>query len=613
MPMAIAPSVVALAGAGSLHHASFAALAADVTMLGALGVLAKGRPAQVILAALVAAVVLVQAGAVYSYRTPLDRQMAEALLASWGDVRPVLRRALPIAIVAFFLLSTLFAVLLGAVPRALRERRSLRVSCILFAAVAFLGVAAAGPARGAADARLACALPVLVARRGARPFATASKFTGSGGARDGGPTSTGAEAQAQATVNLPVAPTTAPRPPHILFVLGESLRADDYAALVASGHVRFPGEFPDRITLGDHRTPSSYTAIAVWSALTGATPFGKDSEALGRVATVFDVAKAVRDRDGGPLAVTYASAQRRDVLERPNTLAGVTTFSVDDLVGHAVDDEDDVIDLGVDQRLAEKVVSLMDTPGTQTTFTVIHLSGTHAPYYVDPSQVPFQPWSHTVSWNGLPALRNAYRNAIVAQDTALLRMLAAFRRRVGNDPWVAFFTADHGEAFGEHSAIHHGQNLRREQGQVPAFIASGNGALSPAMLAALTGYAAQRTTHFDWLPTIAALLGVGGTLPLASVEPGFAGRSLVDRPRPLGALAIGNCSVSFKCPLDNWGAMDEDHIAYALPWDGDYACLAQGRRDSEGGAEEIPAADSASCTHLRTLANGVFGHQPGKK
>ncbi len=587
--MAIAPSVVALLGAGSLHHASFPALAADVALLVALGALAKGRPAQVALATLVAAVVLVQAGAVYSYRTPLDRQMAEALLASWGDVRPVLRRALPLAIVAFLLLSTVFAALLGAVPRELREHRSLRASCIMFAAIALIGVMAAEPARGAADARLASALPVLVAPRGAA-------------------------AQAQATLNLPIAPTTAPRPPHILFVLGESLRADDYAALVRSGHVRFPGEFPDRITLSDHRTPSSYTAIAVWSALTGATPFGKNSEALGRVATMFDVAKAVRDRDGSPLAVTYASAQRRDVLERPNTLAGVTTFSVDDLVGHAVDDEDDVIDLGVDERLAEKVVSLMDTPGTQTTFTVIHLSGTHAPYYVDPSQVPFQPWSHTVSWNGLPALRNAYRNSIVAQDTALLRMFAAFRRRVENDPWIVVFTADHGEAFGEHSAIHHGQNLRIEQGQVPAFIAGGNGALSPPMLAALTSYASRRTTHFDWLPTIATLLGVRGTLPLASVEPGFAGRSLVDPPRPLGALAIGNCSASFKCPLDNWGAMDEEHIAYALPWDGDYACLARGQHDAErGGAEEIPAPDNASCTHLRTLANGVFGHQPGKK
>ena len=64
--MAIAPSVVTLAGAGSLHHASFLALAADVALLVSLGMLAKGRPAQVVLGASVAAVVLVQAGAVYS-------------------------------------------------------------------------------------------------------------------------------------------------------------------------------------------------------------------------------------------------------------------------------------------------------------------------------------------------------------------------------------------------------------------------------------------------------------------------------------------------------------------------------------------------------------------
>jgi hypothetical protein len=332
---------------------------------------------------------------------------------------------------------------------------------------------------------------------------------------------------------------------------------------------------------------------------------------LGRSATLFDLAKAVRDARGAPLAVTYASAQRRDVLERPNTLAGVTTFSVDELVGHPVDDEDDVLELDVDGRLATRLVSLLETPGPQTTFTVVHLAGTHAPYYVDSAVVPFQPWSHTVSWSGLPALRNAYRNAIVAQDRALRRIAAAFLQRVGGEPWIVIFTADHGEAFGEHSAIHHGQNLRKEQGQVPAFVAAGNGALSPAMRAALTRYADQRTTHFDWLPTVAALLGVRGTLPLASVEGGLVGRSLVETPRRLEPLAIGNCNASFKCPLDNWGAMDEDHLAYALPWDGDYACLQTGA--DRGSTPELPAENDASCKDLRALANRVFGHLPGKK
>ena len=73
-------------------------------------------------------------------------------------------------------------------------------------------------------------------------------------------------------------------------------------------------------------------------------------------------------------------------------------------------------------------------------------------------------------------------------------MLRAFLRRVGSEPWLVLFTSDHGEAFGEHKAIHHGQNTYDEQIHVPGFVAFGNGALDPAQEAAFRSPTARRSS-----------------------------------------------------------------------------------------------------------------------
>src|SRR4029078_9852796 len=120
---------------------------------------------------------------------------------------------------------------------------------------------------------------------------------------------------------------------------------------------------------------------------------------------------------------------------------------------------------------------------------------------------PFTPWERTVTWSSMPALHNAYRNAIFEQDHSVAQVVRWFWGAQGSSPHVVVFTSDHGEAFGEHGAIHHGQNLYDEQIHVPGFIAA-RGLLWAEEARALEGAKGEFVTHFDVLPTILDALGV---------------------------------------------------------------------------------------------------------
>src|SRR5581483_5862833 len=150
--------------------------------------------------------------------------------------------------------------------------------------------------------------------------------------------------------------------------------------------------------------------------------------------------------------------------------------------------------------------------------------------------------SHTVAWAGLDALHNAYRNAIVEQDRHVAAAIRLFLEKVGYEPYVIFFTSDHGEAFGEHGAIHHGQNLYDEQLHVPAWIAWGNGGLDASQVQNVESYRNALVTHLDVLPTLLDVEGVLDGYSLTPIRKVLGGRSLVAPRRALAApLPITNC------------------------------------------------------------------------
>jgi hypothetical protein len=174
---------------------------------------------------------------------------------------------------------------------------------------------------------------------------------------------------------------------------------------------------------------------------------------------------------------------------------------------------------------------------------------------------------------------------------------------VGSSPYAIVFTSDHGEAFGEHGAIHHGQNLFEEQIHVPAWVATGNGALEDEEIAALSAHERAATTHLDILPTLLDITGVLGgdaALPNRSRTPG---RSLIRPPTPLRApVPITNCTELFRCPLDTWGLLDESRHLTAQAWDADWQCA-----DLRGAPMPL---DDARCVTLRESSRTWFSTKP---
>ena len=392
----------------------------------------------------------------------------------------------------------------------------------------------------------------------------------------------------------------------MLFVLTESVRASDYCGDPSSPCPTAPETaslLPNRVALRELRSLASYTAIAANALLGGRMPLGSRAQIVA-TPLVFDYLHAVRGGATRP-KVLFWSAQADSLFERSDVRDATDSYvTVESFVGHPIDDLEDVIDQHVDALLADHVER--ELPKVEGPFfLMLQLCGTHAPYFVDPAAAPFSPYTRTASWSGLDPLHRAYQDAIHAQDTSFARMLRAFFTRVGDGPWAVVLTSDHGEAFGEHTAIHHGQNLYDEQIHVPGFVAFGNGALEPGEEVALRAHAHDFLTHLDLLPTLLDLFGVLDSFPITPYRAKLAGRSLL---RPFEAappaLPATNCTPLFPCPLRNWGVLDGRYELAAQAWDADWRCI-----DLATGVESLDLA-LPECKALRDASRGLWPTLP---
>jgi hypothetical protein len=512
---------------------------------------------------------------------------------AFRDVRPVLVRALPGILAG---VSVAFAVELALLEFLELARhgggRALpRASAPAAAALALALILAGRPRDGTPDV---AAIHALAATPSLAGLAGAGTGGGGGGA-------------AQATT-LPPLLSAKGALPDVLFVLTESVRASDY---VTTGREATAPETaaltPGRTELARLRAVSSYTAVSVSALLTGRSQEGGRDEIL-RAPNLFDVAHAVRDPRGGGYRVLYVSAQSETVFEAKDVRASIDAFvTVETMLGRDVDDaeyETVPFDADVASRL-EGLLREDDRP----VFAVLHLVGTHAPYFVDEARAPFTPWSHVVTWSGMPALHNAYRNAILAQDRAVARALRAFEVHAAHAPGrprVVLFTSDHGEAFGEHGAIHHGQNLYDEQIHVPAWIWASPGALDDAERAARASAKARFATHLDVVPTLLDVLGLGDNTALRDARARFGGASLL---RPAGTQAptpVTNCTGMFPCPLDTWGLLAPGRKLVAQRWDADWGCF-----DLHAGERYVdPTQNDEACRALRAASMRTYKAMP---
>jgi len=571
-----------------------------------------------VVAATWAAVLVLQAMVFRYYHAPLDVQVAASALHAWHDVRGVLVRALPVAALTTALVAVaeyqLLRLAVCALPsrtapegRRSVHRKATAVVIAVAVAVVWAGLLrGSGPRHATPEVRAVHALDALASRHrvdrgvshGTTPAAT-----------------------------LP--PLLTERAlPDVLFVLTESVRASDYLTQGDGATAPETARVTrGRVDLRQLRAVSSYTAVSVSAILTGASQEGPRARILA-LPSMFDLAHAARDPAGASPTVLYFSAQSATVFEADHVRATVDRFvTVETLHGHDVEDDADYAQLPLDREIVDAFLDeLPRHPAGQgrsahrPLFAVLHLVSTHAPYFVDPARAPFRPYGHVVTWAGMPELHAAYRNAIVAQDALVARAIEAFVARAGSRPWLVVLTSDHGEAFGENGAIHHGQNLMDEQVHVPAFVAYGGGALDAAQARALADHTDRFVTHLDLLPTVLDAMGLGDNPAVAAARAravgggggGAArlvpGRSLLRPHAPRPPLPVTNCTGMFPCPLDTWGLYEEDRKLVARRWDPGWSCLAL-TAQGEGPAERASPSDPA-CDRLRAASRIVFPTLP---
>lgn len=538
---------------------------ASVLLWGGLALRAERALPKALLALFSAWLATVQLAFFRHYRTFLDLDAALAARRMWADVAPVVVQHLPRVALLATGLAALHYVVLSSTPKA-RGRSSL-AAVLLGATLLPLASSLDGGALRAASALI-------------RPL----------------------EAKAAGGVVVHDLPSRKRTLPHVLFLLTESVRASDYPSDPRDPPATAPETaalLPHRMALRQLRSLGSYTSIAVNALLGGRAPLGS-REAIAATPLLFDYAQAVRASGGRP-QVHYWSAQTDSLFERSDVRDATDTFvTLDDLVGRKVDGVQDVLEARADALLAARVER--DLPALRgPLLLLLHLSGTHAPYYVDPSHAPFQPYRRVATWSGLGELHNAYKNSIVAQDVSVARMIRAFLARAGAEPWLIVLTSDHGEAFGEHKAICHGQNVYDEQIHVPGFIAFGNGALAPHEVEALTAHQDDVVTHLDLLPTLLDAWGVWDSFELTAHRKVLEGQSLL---RPFAGtrtpVPLTNCTPLFPCPLRNWGVLGDTHALVSQAWDDGFRCV-----ELRSGREGL-SLDEPACARLKQASRALW-------
>ncbi len=534
--------------------------------------LLEKRVLRVIVAAVVALIVALEWDYFHRFHVTLDAQALACARQNWADVRGTVGDSLQSLFVRTLLLFFAEFALLE-LSKNLKVRAPLKI----------LGFAATALALGG----------FLVARRTPEfelTFGTGRLL----------------KSQKALTVNAAAVPiTTTPLriPPNVLFILSESIRASDYCDVPGTPCPTAPRTealLPQRLPLRYMRSVGSYTSIALSGLYTGVHQVRSREEILA-TPTLFDFLRALRTPGDATIPTRYISGHFADYL-MGRDLHADTMAPLEVLGGHDDGTLPKEATRGADGMLLDRYLEELQKSDAPD-FVMLHLSGTHVRYFIDPNDAPFQPWTTIVSYEGMDQLRNKYKNAIYTQDKIVDAAVKAFIAKQADKPYVIFFTSDHGEAFNEHEAIHHGQSLHEEQAHVPAWIVNGNGAIDEASWNHLREHADRPLTHLDILPTFLDLYGVYDAIAFQPFKAKLDGRSLLRAPSPMAhAIPISNCPSWFECPIANWGVQKDETLLVANVWNAHWNCS-----NVKTHAEWL---DTSACRELVEVSKGFYPNLP---
>ncbi|MGO9838824.1 MAG: sulfatase-like hydrolase/transferase [Polyangiaceae bacterium] len=364
---------------------------------------------------------------------------------------------------------------------------------------------------------------------------------------------------------LPPLTSARARPPNVLLVLGESIRAD---ATCSDPPPRCKSPMlddvvPDRMSLGvlTAQTPNTFSAsVLLW---TGVVP-NADFRDAHTAPTLWELARAVGYR------TAYLSSQNPE-YEDFGTFTRVAGIDVNitaiDLGGMEQEQ------LGApDERAVDAALRFVrETPTTTPYFAVLHLSNTHAPYRVDPALLPFVPQSPD-PLGDVKAFHNRYRDSVRLVERTLADLLRAMRGLPTWDDTAVVFLSDHGEEFREHGGLYHNHSLYEEGVRVPGWLVAGRNAVGDLQRLSLATHGGHRTYTEDVHETVVDLFGLEeerASLPLAGL---VTGRSLL-RPRGEDPPMLLATSTAVWEPDDaRYGVMLGNRVLFGGPT-GSWSCF----------------------------------------
>ncbi len=409
--------------------------------------------------------------------------------------------------------------------------------------------------------------------------------TGKGGMRQGFSIRTPAP--------LPPLTSARARPPNVVVILTESVRADAVCSDPPPGCADsfFDDVAADRVALGKltSQTPNTFSASMV--LFTGLAP-NVDAATAHSAPVIWEIARAVGYH------TAYVTSQNPNYEDFGLFVrrAGIDVIATGTDLGGMAQEQ-----LGApDERATAAMLDFVrSVPEASPYLAVLHLSNTHMPYRSDPSLVPFAPASND-PLGDVGAFHNQYRNSVRMQARAIAAFVRELRALPAWGDTVVLFLSDHGEQFREHGGLYHNHSLYDEELRIPGFVVGGARALDDAARAAVRSFAGRRTYAQDVNAT--DLLGVGdarASLPFATL---VTGRSLV-RPRdgahePTMFLAT---STSVWEPDDaRFGAMRGERVAIGAPG-GAWLCF-----DTTRDAAERASLPVTSCADLVASARGAY-------
>ncbi|MBK8252052.1 MAG: sulfatase-like hydrolase/transferase [Polyangiaceae bacterium] len=371
--------------------------------------------------------------------------------------------------------------------------------------------------------------------------------------------------------------------PSIVLILGESVRRDEVCSRPSPSCKKSPRvdlAAPDRVGFTLSFSIASCTEIAgavLWSGLDVRSP----REHMQTAPLLWDYAKARGYKTG------YFAAQNLGFADQA---LFVRSSRID--VFREARDRDPHVDADIgspDEVAAAEAIAFLthDAPA----FVVLHLSNTHLPYRQVPGYTPYDGEGDEPSHK-----RARYLNSLAHHDATVGDFVTAIRRLPRGKDAIVVYTADHGEAWGEHQSFTHTFDLYAEQVDIPLWIDAPAGTISTEARGELMRAGQNRPfTTPDITATVLDFMGALDESDYSVYTSALAGKSAL-RPAQNDTFYLSNCPPYRSCYPDAWGVVKWPFKWHYVGRANEWVCS-----NIETDPEELRPLPAETCASLREL------------